>query len=78
MGNVSVRDLLEHGGDVLDRVQRGEFLTVTRDDAPVAEIHPLRRAAKHSAELVRGRRLLPPMELDDLRRDLDAALCGDM
>ncbi|HEY5877387.1 MAG TPA: type II toxin-antitoxin system prevent-host-death family antitoxin [Nakamurella sp.] len=74
MDSVSVRDLRNHGGEVLDRVQQGESLTVTRDGAPVAELRPVRRRGVPTAELVRRRRSLPPMDADALRRDLDRVL----
>jgi prevent-host-death family protein len=74
MDSVSVRDLRNHGGDVLDRVQRGESLTVTRDGAPVAVLRPVRRLDLPTAELVRRRRSLPQMDPDALRRDLDRLL----
>jgi antitoxin (DNA-binding transcriptional repressor) of toxin-antitoxin stability system len=38
MDEVTVRDLRNRGGNVLDRVARGETLTVTRDGRPVAEL----------------------------------------
>ncbi len=36
MDQVSVRELRNHAGDVLDRVEAGERLTVTRNGKPVA------------------------------------------
>lgn len=35
-----MRELRNHGGEVLDRVARGEVLVVTRDGAEVAELRP--------------------------------------
>ena len=35
MSEITVRDLRNHGGAVLDRVARGEALTVTRDGRSV-------------------------------------------
>jgi prevent-host-death family protein len=37
MDAVTVRELRNHGGEVLDRVARGEAVVVTRDGAEVAE-----------------------------------------
>lgn len=74
MATVSVRELRNHGGDVLDRVVRGESLVVTRDGAEVAEIVPLRRRARGTADLIAARRTLPKLDLDRLRADLDRIL----
>jgi prevent-host-death family protein len=41
MPNVTVRDLRNHGGRVLERVVGGESVTVTLDGRPVAELRPL-------------------------------------
>ena len=38
-----MRDLRNHGGDVIGRVQAGERVTITRDGEPVAELRPLPR-----------------------------------
>lgn len=74
MDSVTVRDLRNHGGEVLDRVARGEALVVTRDGAEVAELHPRARRSPTPAELIARRRRLPPIDPDALRRDLDAVL----
>ena len=42
MASVTIRDLRNHGGEVVDRVEAGEQLTVTRDGRPVAELRPVR------------------------------------
>ena len=41
MNKVTVRDLRNHGGRVLDRVACGETLTVTRSGRAVAELRPI-------------------------------------
>ncbi|MDR2974860.1 MAG: type II toxin-antitoxin system prevent-host-death family antitoxin [Propionibacteriaceae bacterium] len=51
MSTVSVRDLRNHGGEPLARVQRGESLTVTSDGHPVARLTPLPSAAPPPREL---------------------------
>ena len=43
MAEVTIRDLRNHGGDVVDRVAAGERLIVTRDGRPVAELRPVLR-----------------------------------
>jgi prevent-host-death family protein len=72
MGNtVSVRDLRNHGGDVLKRVEDGQTLTVTSSGRPVAQLSPLPPRAPGPQELVARFAALPPMSLEDLRSDLD-------
>jgi prevent-host-death family protein len=74
MESVSVRDLRNHGGEVLDRVARGEVVIITRDGAEVAELRPRPRPGLRAADLIARRRHLPPVDPDALRRDLDSVL----
>ena len=74
MNSVSVRDLRNHGGEVLDSVARGESVTVTRDGVPVAELRPLPRRGLSAAQLIERRRHLAHIDPDQLRRDIDAVL----
>jgi prevent-host-death family protein len=78
MSEVSIRDLRNHGGEVVDRAARGEAITITRAGAPVAELRPL-RARPSSAELLLARwRRLPKVDAAALRADVDATLDGGM
>lgn len=74
MQTVSVRELRNHGGDVLARVERGESLVVTRDGAEVAELRPRARRSPSAADLIARRRHLPSVDPDALRTDLDTVL----
>ncbi|MBM9469385.1 type II toxin-antitoxin system Phd/YefM family antitoxin [Nakamurella leprariae] len=74
MTSVSVRDLRNRGGDVIERVLHGESLTVTRDGTAVAELRPLRPAPVSTAELVRRRRHLPDVDPEALRSDIDSVI----
>lgn len=74
MGTVTVRELRNRGGEVLDRVAHGERLIVTRDGTEVAELSPLRRPTRSTAELIASRRTLPRMDRGRLRADLDRIL----
>jgi prevent-host-death family protein len=74
METVTVRELRNHGGRVLDRVAGGESLVVTKDGANVAELRPLARRGLSPTELVARRRALPFVDPDGLRRDLDSVL----
>lgn len=71
---VSVRDLRHHGGQVLDRVARGESLTVTKDGAPFAELRPLRRRSCAPGELIARARRLPTVDPALLREDVDSVI----
>jgi len=71
---VSVRDLRNHGGDVLDRVAAGEHIVVTRDGRPVAELTAIRTARLVRTALLARWRHLPRVDAAGLRRDLDALL----
>jgi prevent-host-death family protein len=71
MAEVSIRDLRNHGGDVVDRVSRGERVIITRAGKAVAELRPLRRDPVPFELLVDGWRRLPWVDPDRLRSDLD-------
>lgn len=74
MNEVSVRELRNHGGEVLDRVIRGEHLTITRDGRPVAELRRVERPAL-PLEVLMGRwSKLAPVDPDAVRRDLDRVI----
>lgn len=72
--DVSIRDLRNHGGRVLERVARGETLTVTKDGSPVAELRPVRRRSLAPAELIARSKRMPWVDPDLLRHDIDAVL----
>lgn len=74
MRTVTVRELRNQGGHVLQRVVGGESLTVTLDGRPVAELRPLSGQAVPAAELLRRWRGLPQVDATRLRADLDRAL----
>ena len=74
MPSVTVRELRNKGGEVLDRVARGEHVIVTRDGRPVAELRPLPRPSARPAELIERRRRLPRMDPEALRRDIDTVV----
>lgn len=72
--NVSVRDLRDDAGRVLDRVERGETLKITRNGRPVAELRPLPRRARSIAEVDRRLAALPAMDEPTFRRDIGALI----
>jgi prevent-host-death family protein len=74
MAKVSIRDLRNHGGDVVDRAARGEQITITRAGKPVAELRPASASPLSSEALLDRWRPLPPVDPDSLRADLDGFL----
>ena len=56
---------------MLDRVARGETLTVTLDGRPVAELRPLGGEALPAAVVLERWRRLPEVDTARLRDDLD-------
>lgn len=68
---VTVRELRNRGGQVLDDVQRGHTVTVTRDGEPVAQLRPVPRRGASAAELIARRRFLPQLDPVALRDDVD-------
>jgi prevent-host-death family protein len=71
---VSIRELRNHGGEVVDRVAQGEKMTVTRDGEPVALLQPLSRPPYSLGALLERWSNLPPMDPAALRRDVDSVI----
>jgi prevent-host-death family protein len=74
MSEITVRELRNRGGAVLDRVAKGEALTVTRDGEPIAELRPLARRPLPVAVLLERWRRLPVVDPAKLRAELDQVL----
>ena len=74
MTEVTIRELRNHGGDVVDRAAKGERLTITRSGKPVAELRPLGRQPVPLDVLMARRRRLPHIDPTRLRKDLDQVL----
>jgi antitoxin (DNA-binding transcriptional repressor) of toxin-antitoxin stability system len=73
MGNVTIRELRNHGGEVVDRAAQGEQITITRAGRPVAELRALRPPLSAEALLSRWNRL-PVVDPAALRADVDQLL----
>lgn len=78
MTEVTIRELRNHGGEVVDRVAAGERLIVTRSGKPVAELRPVRATPLTATVLLQRWRRLPPVDPAALRADLDATLAPDL
>ena len=72
MAEVSIRDLRNHGGDVVDRAARGEQITITRSGRVVAELRGLAHEPLTAEELIARRRNTPPVDYKTMRGELDA------
>lgn len=74
MSEVSIRDLRNHGGDIVERAARGEPITITRAGTPVAQLRPLPDRPIAADQLLLRWSRLAPLDADALRADIDAAL----
>ena len=74
MSEVTIRELRNHGGDVVERVTRGERVIVTRAGKPVAELRSLRTPGASAETLLARWRLLPAVDPAALRADIDQTL----
>jgi prevent-host-death family protein len=74
MGSVTVRDLRNKGGEVLDRVMEGDSFIVTRDGHEVAELRPLPPRTLDASALLARWQHLPIVDPIALRKDIDSAL----
>jgi prevent-host-death family protein len=78
MQEVAVRDLRNYGGQILDRVESGETMIITRDGKAVAQLAPLPRPRLNATALLEVWRNVPAVELDGLRADLAQFMDTDL
>lgn len=71
MKKITIRDLRNQGGQVVERVLAGEHLVVTRDGHAVAELRPTSREPLEAGALLERWRTLPKMNSQALRREID-------
>lgn len=74
MDEITIRDLRNRGGEVVDRVTRGEVLMVTRDGLRVAELHPVSKVAVSAEVLLQHYRVLPAVDEQQWRRDVESII----
>ena len=74
VADVSIRDLRNHGGEIVERAERGERLTITRAGTPVAELTALPRPPVPLEVLQARRAHLPHIDPKRLRDDIDAVI----
>lgn len=71
---VSIRELRNHGGDVVDRAAGGEEVTITRAGKEVAELRPLPPSPLSADALIARWRRLTPIDPAALQADIDEIL----
>ena len=74
MTEVSIRDLRNHGGEVIDRVEAGEHVTVTRAGKAVAELRPLGLRPINRAVLLQRWSRTPALDACRVRAETDQIL----
>jgi prevent-host-death family protein len=74
MAEITIRELRNHGGEVVDRVARGEQITVTRAGKPVAELRPVSRPPLTADTLLARWHRLPPVDYRAMRAELDEVM----
>ncbi|MCP9489860.1 MAG: type II toxin-antitoxin system prevent-host-death family antitoxin [Solirubrobacteraceae bacterium MAG38_C4-C5] len=78
MADVTIRELRNHGGDVVDRAARGEQITITRAGRAVAELLPVAPSPLSAQTLLERWRRLPQVDAARFRADLDATVDGGL
>ena len=77
MAKVNIREFKAHLSAFVERVERGETITVAKRNVPVAELRPI---ARRSARRILGKRVpglrVPPDFFEPLPDDVIAAFGG--
>ena len=74
MDTVTIRELRNRGGEVVDSVEAGRHVTVTRGGRPVAELRPLRSRGLSATALLERWHRLPAVDATRLRHDVDTVI----
>jgi prevent-host-death family protein len=74
MSEVTIRELRNQGGAVVDRAARGEPITITRAGKAVAELRPSSPPAVSADTLLRRWHGLPAVDPAAMRADIDEVL----
>jgi prevent-host-death family protein len=76
---ITQRELRNQSAAVMDAVERGETLVVTRNGKPVAELRPVQpRSFVPTAELLAAFRGLPRVDMHAMRREADQMFSEDV
>ena len=71
MDKITIRDLRNKGGQVVERVMRGEQFIITRDGRAVAELHPVAREPLDSKTLLARWRMFARMDATAMCEEID-------
>ncbi|WP_067471187.1 type II toxin-antitoxin system Phd/YefM family antitoxin [Nocardia amamiensis] len=72
MKTITQRELRNNSAAVMDAVEAGETFRVTRNGVEVAEVRPVARRRRRTAEeLVERHRKLPPVDYARMRQEAD-------
>jgi prevent-host-death family protein len=74
MTEVTIRELRNHGGEVVDRVAHGEQVTITRSGKAVAELRPVGRKPLAAETLLARWHRLPAVDYQAMRAETDEVL----
>jgi prevent-host-death family protein len=74
MAEVTIRQLRNHGGEVVSRVAQGEQITITRAGQPVAELRPVTRPPLTAETLVARWHRLPAVDYRAMRDGFDEVI----
>ena len=74
MADVSIRDLRNRGGDIVERAAAGESITITSSGIPVAQLSALPPGPIAPEQLLEHWKGLPAVDAAALRADIDAVL----
>ncbi|GAA3869453.1 hypothetical protein GCM10022243_38690 [Saccharothrix violaceirubra] len=75
---ISQREFRNNSAAVMDAVEAGETYHVTRNGVEIAEVRPLPRRRRLTAEeLVARHRKLPRVDYDHMRREADDLFGGE-
>lgn len=78
MREINQRQLRNDSGEIMRGLDAGETYVVTRNGTPVGELTPLRRRRFVATETVMAMfRTAPPVDYENLRRDLDTVASQD-
>ncbi len=78
MKTITQREFRNRSADVMNAVEEGEIFHITRNGIEVAELRPLTRKRRLSAEeLVARHRRLPRVDAASMRREADELFGGE-
>ncbi|BBZ44574.1 type II toxin-antitoxin system Phd/YefM family antitoxin [Mycobacterium parmense] len=76
---ITQRELRNHSGEIMRRLDQGDSFVVTRNGIPVGELSPLRRHRFVTGETaVAAFRGAPPVDFERFRADLDQVAAQDI